>query len=337
MWLPCLFTMHTGRPFLILIPNVMAKKTYSKKPLTFQEQAQIWIDRGLQVHDPLRAQSYLSHISYYRFSAYCIPFQSVKDRFDTNTTFEDILSLYMFDRELRLLILDAIERIEIGLRTQIIYQLANQHGSHWHDNPNLFVKPSRNRNGKMINPFQNFQELLTKEYNSTDPEVFIKHYFDNYHTPPNPPSWMALELVTIGGLSRLYSNLLNDADKKLIAKNYNLPFFVFESWFHAITHLRNLCAHHCRIWNRDYRITPKLLHKPKYNWVDKSFDINNRTFYYLNILKYFLNSINPDNSFKTKLESLFLKYPTIAIKFLGIPTDADANLMNWKMQPLWKK
>lgn len=315
----------------------MAKKVYAKPPLTYQNQVQTWVNRGLQVPDQLRAQSYLSHISYYRLSAYCLPFQTVKDKFNNNTTFDDVLSLYMFDRELRLLILDAIERIEIGLRTQIIYQLAHKYGSHWHDDVNLFIAPYVNRKGDKIDPFGNLQSYLQKEYNSTDPEVFIKHYSDNYHSPPNPPSWMAIELVTIGGLSRLFSNLANEADKKLIALNYKIPFFVFESWFHAITHLRNLCAHHCRVWNRDYRITPKFLLKPKYNWVDKPFDINNRTFYYLNVLKYFLNIINPNNTFKNKLEDLFAKYPNVDIAYLGLPTDINNNLIDWRTQPLWKK
>lgn len=315
----------------------MAKKVYTKLPTTFQDQVQTWIDRGLQIPDPLRAQSYLSHISYYRLSAYCLPFQTVKDRFNKSTTFDDVLSLYMFDRELRLLILDAIERIEIGLRTQIIYQLAHKYGSHWHDDAGLFIAPYVNRYGKTVDPFNSIQTFLGKEYSSTDPEVFIKHYFDTYHTPNNPPSWMSIELLTIGGLSRLYSNLVNDDDKKLIANNYKLPFFVFESWFHAITHLRNLCAHHCRVWNREYRITPKFLLKPKYNWVDKPFDINNRTFYYLNVLKYFLNIINPNNSFKSKLENLLTKYPNVDIGYLGLPTDADGKSLDWKTQPLWKK
>ena len=315
----------------------MAKKIYNKPPLNFQDQVQTWIGRGLQVPDTLRAQSYLSHISYYRLSAYCLPFQSVKDKFDKNTTFDDVLSLYMFDRELRLLILDAIERIEIGLRTQIIYQLAHKYGSHWHDNNGLFKKPYYKKGGKLVEPFKNLQDYLDKEYKSSDPEVFIKHYFDNYHTPPNPPSWMAIELLTIGNLSRLYSNLKRESDKKIISNTFGLYFPVFESWFHAITHLRNLCAHHCRVWNREYRITPAILNSPKFNWVNNSFSINNRTFYYLNVLKYFLNIINPNNTFKNKLDNLFNKYPNVNIEYLGIPTDANGNLIDWKSQPLWKK
>lgn len=314
----------------------MAKRQYTKPPLSFEEQVNTWISRGLQVSDKLRAQSYLSHISYYRLSAYCIPFQSKKDKFNVNTTFDDVLNLYMFDRELRLLILDAIERIEIGIRTQIIYQLAHKYGSHWHDESSIFKKPYYKKGGKLVEPFNSLQDYLDKEYKSSDPEVFIKHYFDNYHTPPFPPSWMAIELLTIGNLSRLYSNLKRDSDKKMISNVFGLYFPVFESWLHSVTHLRNLCAHHCRVWNREYRITPSILNSPKYNWVNSQFNINNRTFYYINVLKYFLNIINPNNSFKNKLSNLFEKYSNVEIKYLGIPTDIDDKIIDWKSQPLWK-
>lgn len=315
----------------------MAKKTYTKPPLHVQEQVQKWQDRGLQIPDPYRAQSYLSHISYYRLSANCIPFQGKKDKFNKGTTFDDVLDLYIFDRELRLLILDAIERIEIAFRTQIIYQLAHKYGSHWQDNRKLFKRPYRNKRGTIVYPFQGLQDFLQKEYSSSDPEVFIKHYLDNYSLPKNPPCWMALELVTIGGLSRLYSNLAEKDDKKLIAKTYGLQDFVFQSWFHAITHLRNLCAHHCRVWNREYRIMPQILKRSKYNWVDPAFNINNRTFYYLNILKYFLNIINSGNSFKGKLEALIANHPNIHVRYLGLPTNNEGILQDWGSEPLWKK
>ena len=76
--------------------------------------------RGLLIPDEQRALRYLDFISYYRLSAYSIPFQiSASHQFRTNTSFDDILDLYIFDRELRLLIMDAIERIEVAVRAQI--------------------------------------------------------------------------------------------------------------------------------------------------------------------------------------------------------------------------
>lgn len=214
--------------------------------------------------------------------------------------------------------------------------MAHKHNSHWHENEKLFVNPYTNKNGKTIDPFADMQYFFKKQFENKDPEVFIKHYFDNYDNPPTPPSWMAIELLTIGGLSRLFSNFKEVQDKKMIAQNYGLPTEVFESWIHALTHLRNLSAHHCRVWNRVYRIYPKWLNKPQYNWIVKDFDINNRTFYYLNVLKYFLNIINPNNTFKNKIEMLFLKYPNVKIEYLGIPTDNLGKIIDWKSQPLWK-
>lgn len=72
----------------------------------------------------IKLSAYLQQISYYRLSAYFLPYQKTKDVFDDNTTFEKIIHTYAFDRELRLLIFDCIERIEVAIRTQFIYQLA---------------------------------------------------------------------------------------------------------------------------------------------------------------------------------------------------------------------
>lgn len=105
-------------------------KVYNKIPLTYSEQVGLLISRGLIVKDKTNAEIYFQQISYYRFSAYTLPYQRVKDVFNTGVTFENILDTYLFDRELRLLIFDAIERIEIAIRTQIIYQLSHKYGSH---------------------------------------------------------------------------------------------------------------------------------------------------------------------------------------------------------------
>lgn len=314
----------------------MSKRTYSKPPLTFREQVDLWISRGLKVPDENRAISYLSHISYYRLSAYAIPFQNHKDNFDSDTTFEDILQLYLFDRELRLLIFDGIERIEIGIRAQLIYQLAHNYGSHWHEDKNLYIPPYYDDKGNEINTYKSIQSFLKRQYTSDKPEVFIKHYFDIYDTPPTPPSWMALELLTLGQLSRLYIDLNENKDKAGIANYFGIHYTVFESWMHALTYCRNLCAHHSRFWNREFHIQPKIPKKIKYNWIDLDFQINNRSFYYINIIKYLLNVINPNNSFKIKLEALLEKYPNVDIRFMGIPSNDEGEQMEWNNEPLWK-
>jgi abortive infection bacteriophage resistance protein len=315
----------------------MGKKVYHKAPLTFQEQLLLLNSRGLVIADESKAISYLQEISYYRLSAYFLPYQAVKDKFNEGVTFEQIIDTYSFDREVRLLVFDCIERIEIAIRTQVIYGMAlHYHDSHWQDNKSLFITPFYNKIGSLIDPFSDLQSIISKAKTVRAPEVFIKHYIDNYSSPANPPSWMCLELLTVGELSHLFRGLKNNSDKKRIADFFGVHHTVFTSWLHTLTYVRNICAHHSRLWNRDFAIEPDKLLKPVGNWLSKPFENNKRTFYFICVLKYLLNRANPSNSLKAKLENLFTKYPTVPIQFMGIPSDGKGNMLNWQNEPLWK-
>lgn len=312
-------------------------KVYNKIPLSFQDQITLLKSRGLEIDNEPKALSYLQEISYYRLSAYFLPYQNAKDKFEPNITFDQIIKTYSFDRELRLLVFDCIERIEVAIRTQIVYQMSlHYNDSHWQDNQNHFITPYYNKIGNLANPFAEFQAIISKAKTARTPETFIKHYINNYHKPANPPSWMCLELLTIGELSHIYRGLKNNADKKRIADFFEVHPTVFTSWLHTLTYVRNICAHHSRLWNRDLAIEPEKLLKPKGNWINKPFENNKRVFYFLCVLRYMLLRANPNNSMKQKVENIFNNYPTIPIKFLGIPSDGKGNLLDWKIEPLWK-
>lgn len=312
-------------------------KVYSKIPLNFQEQITLLKSRGLVIDNEAKALSYLQEISYYRLSAYFLPYQTSKDKFENNCTFAQIINTYSFDRELRLLIFDCIERIEVAIRTQFIYQMSIHHSdSHWQDNQKHFVIPYYNKIGQLVNPYADFQAIISKAKTARTPETFIKHYINNYHKPANPPSWMCFELLTIGELSHIYRGLISNADKKRIADFFEVHPTVFTSWLHTLTYVRNICAHHSRLWNRDLAIEPEKLLKPKGNWIAKPFENNKRVFYFLCVLRYMLLRANPSNSMKQKVENLFNKYPTVPIKFLGIPSDGKGNLLDWKNEPIWQ-
>lgn len=315
----------------------MGKRIYQKAPLSFQDQVHILSNRGLIITDVDKAISYLQEISYYRLSAYFLPYQSAKDTFDAGVRFEQIIDTYTFDRELRLLIFDCIERVEIAIRTQIIYCMAlHYNDSHWQDNPDYFVSPFANKAGPMIDPYSDIQSIIQKAKKAKKPEVFIRHYMDNYISPSNPPSWMCLELLTIGELSHLYRGLRNNADKKRIADFFDVHPTVFTSWMHSITYARNLCAHHSRLWNRDLAIEPEILLKPKGDWIGKRFENNKRVFYFICVLKYLLNRANPGNHLKSKLETLFKKYKDVPVRYLGIPSDGKGSMLDWTNEPIFK-
>jgi abortive infection bacteriophage resistance protein len=329
--------MHTWGVFSFSTFLYMDKKEYCKQPLSYAEQLKLVQSRGLIVEDEPKALKYFQQISYYRLSAFFLPYQQEKDKFNKGVTFKQILDTYSFDRELRLLVFDCIERIEITIRTQIIYALSSKYkNSHWQDDKSIFKSPYKNYRGDIVDPFGEAQKIITSARLAKNPEVFIKHYADTYSKPLNPPSWMSLELFTIGELSRLYNGLQHNEDKQLIARFFGLHYTVFVSWLHTLTYVRNICAHHSRLWNRAFAIKPDILLKPKHGWIGKPFENNQRTFYFLCTLQYWLKSANPSNHLKLKLDELFKKHPTIPIQFIGIPSDGEGNLLDWQNEALWQ-
>lgn len=305
--------------------------------MTYEQQIALLQSRGLIITDTAYARQYLERISYYRLSAYSLTFQAVKDTFNAGTRFEDILDLYVFDRELRLLIMDAIERIEVAVRSQMIYQLAHRYGSHWVDKPELFKPPyTDKKSGKEVDVFQETQKIIQEHLAAKKPEVFIQHYRSVYTEPISPPSWMSVELLTLGQLSRMFASLKEHDDRKQIAAYFGLHHNVFVSWLHALTYVRNICAHHSRLWNRDFAVKPDLLLRPNRPWITAEMRGNNdRCYYFLCTLKYLLDAANPGNHFKARLASVIADHPRVPIQFMGIPSKPEGGIIHWQTEPLW--
>lgn len=294
---------------------------YKKQPITVSKQIAKLETRGLTIANTQKAAHYLSNISYYRLRAYTYPFQDNKHEnqpFTRPISFEEIISLYVFDRQLRLLIFNAIEKIEISFRTQIIYQYALVHGSHWHLKPELY-------NNTVY--FAEQIGSLAKEIDRSN-ETFIKHYKEKYSKPTSPPSWMSLEVSSMGLLSKLFKNLKKDQIKNKVANYYGLKDVdVFSNWMFCISILRNTCAHHGRVWNRrlpEITIPKKTLFK----YVENKNFYTNKTYAILCNIVYILNIISPKHSFKTKLVELINNCPLAQEKEMGFPK-------NWKQEIFW--
>jgi abortive infection bacteriophage resistance protein len=296
---------------------------YNKPPLSISQQIGLLESRGLVINDKLEAESYLNNISYYRLSAYMLPFQIVgtEHTFSDNTQFKQIIDLYTFDRQLKLLIFDAIERIEIAIRTQIIYQLSLKYGGHWQNDETIF---------KDSKTFESLQEEIETYCQQGNREVFIDHYLNKYTIPPTPPSWMSIEIITMGQLSKTYKSLKEKTDKKEIADYFGLFPIVFESWIHTTTYIRNICAHHARLWNRDLGVQPVLLLRPKKDWISVDYNNNRRIYYFLCCLRYMLYTVNPTTNFTLKVKELLKKNPNVPSQYMGFPS-------NWQNEPLWQK
>lgn len=314
---------------------------YNKPPLTYKDQVDLLISRGLIVTDRERAERHLANISYYRLSAYMLPYKKrendeILDQFIDGTSWDAIHSLYVFDRKLRLLIFDAIERLEIAIRTQIIYQLSHKYGSHWQDNPDVFnpiTKTLRDGTTVSFNVHGEIQKHIKEQLLNNKAEVFIQHYRKKYDNPINPPSWMSVEIMYFNHLSRICKELKRRADINGIASYFNLPPQTFCSWLHSINYIRNICAHHARLWNRDMNIVPeKLSYSKKLQWISNPTTVkSSKLYYFLCMLNYLLQTSNPTSLFKFRLIDLIEEYKdVISLNAMGFPDD-------WEKEKMWSK
>lgn len=303
----------------------MTKIAYSKPPLTFLEQIEHLETRGMRFQDKKYAAQKLSSISYYRLSGYWYPFKSkdsntqITNQFINDTHFSEIISLYEFDRKLRLLVLDAIERVEVAIRTQFTYHLGHSCGAFGYANPNNFHKNFKHK-------------VWLKRLNSEvkrSKDDFIAHYSYKYTGYPIVPIWMMTEIISLGALSFGYEGLKNTAEeKKRIAAYFELHYKKLQDWLHVLTYIRNICAHHSRLWNRSMSIKPSISGDSR--WIRQPVQRNDKIFYILLMLRYLLNATGNGEDWKTEVDALLTP---IATKkrwraAMGLPAD-------WKEHPVW--
>ncbi len=296
------------------------KHPFTKPPTTYAQQVALLQARGMQVGDPAAAAFYLQHINYYRLGAYWLPFEADhgSHRFQPGTRFEQVLNLYIFDRELRLLVLDAIERIEVSIRAQWAYQMAHSHGPHGHLEPTLARKRHH---------WQTNLEKLTKEVERSD-ETFIAHLTATY-AEALPPVWAVCEVMSVGLLSRWYSNLKPADTRRAIAKVYGLDEGVLGSWLHHLTYIRNTAAHHSRLWNREFTITPELP-RSKPTHLAGQFTPGSRKLYNtLVMLLHFMDVISPGHHWRLRLVALIRQH--------GASTGAMDFPQDWSERPIWQE
>jgi abortive infection bacteriophage resistance protein len=297
---------------------------YSKPAISIADQIQLLESRGLIISDRSEAEHFLTQISYYRLAGYWWPLQvdRVNHIFQTGIEFQTIIQRYNFDRELRLIVFNMIERIEVGLRTQMIYQLSCAYGPWWFEDEQYFK--DRTLWGKNL-------EEIKSELNRSK-EVFITEHKKKYQNDLRcPPAWKSLEIVSFGLLSKLYNSLSDNlTEKEKIARDLYIvkPKFL-SSWWRAISVVRNICAHHSRLWDRNLPNPPRFLSKLPNQWIDTT-NVDSLSIYYtICCMQYLLQSISPKNRFRERFETLFADYPNINIQTMGFPP-------NWQHQALWQ-
>jgi abortive infection bacteriophage resistance protein len=227
---------------------------FSKPATTIEHQAQLLIDRGLVVKDRIRLERELRTIGYYRLSSYWLPFEqkaltpkTQSKVFKQGTRHEDVIECYIFDRKLRLIVMEAIERLEVAARASWTNRLALAHG------PHAYCDPANFRDGRA------HRDCLNRLKQSVDRsnDLFVKHYRDRYSDPPMPPLWIVTEIMTLGELSKWYGLTRSVDVRAQVAVDLGIASTNdMESIFQSLSFVRNICAHHGRLWNR--RMTKRL-------------------------------------------------------------------------------
>ena len=232
-----------------------------------------------------------------------------------------VWSRYVFDRQLRLAVMGAIERVEVAVRSALTTELAMRHGEFAHIELKNFPTAYAPTHARFV-------EGLRDEARRSK-ETFVEHFKANYDEFPDLPIWAAAETMTFGAMFTLFK-MSEKRVQKDVAWRYRIAGSVLLSWLQTLNYVRNMCAHHARLWNRELAIKPiipDLKNGPR--WHVPQAIANNRLFVVLTLLHFMLGLIAPESAWRTRLYSLFDRFPDVPLDPMGIPA-------GWRDHTLWK-
>jgi abortive infection bacteriophage resistance protein len=312
---------------------------YSKPFLSVEDQLVLLDSRGMRIDDEVIAAHALDTIGYYNLSGYWYPMRRMAgqphprerlDDFEEGVGFDDVLALYQFDKQLRLLVLEKIEQIEQSIKVAVA-QILGTVSTTAHAKSGFFRddfitrRPgqSESRHEKWLTQHIKTLEERRSQWN------FIDHYLDHYDPPP--PIWIAIETWDFGETSRLVRGLKRPYSDNIAERFGVSKSSVFESWLAAIGSVRNICAHHERLWNRDMTRQPKQLNDPFFS----SAALTNKTwhrFYGIALVMAYMDAVIDGTKlwglrFSEHVASL-PEVPGVTHRAMGAPT-------TWSEHPAW--
>ncbi|RDU69450.1 Abi family protein [Helicobacter cholecystus] len=281
----------------------------------YPQLIQILKSRKLMITDEDQAIEFLKKVHYYRLSAYFIPFQypknsDQKDIFKDNVTFEDIANLYNFDAELRELFFSYVSDFEIILRAQLSHIHTKKYNPFGYmEDPHSLKRELRIKD---IFLFYEFISQANKEKQRSH-EEFIEHIKKKYKIN-DLPLWVLVEILSFGAMSKFFKlmQLPEQLEFLEFLEMKDIRVNVFENWLESLAYVRNICAHHGRLWNKN--LVKKFKEDIKYPFLNQSVS-RDKVFFALSVLAQILK----DSSIKRRFKALLQKYPHIPTKSMGIP------------------
>ena len=325
--------------------------SYPKEWKSLEEQIALLKSRGLSISNDEKATEYLERIGYYRLSGYfyamrelsgeCIELQNFKkpknakvkkivmDDFKAGASFENAVDLYIFDKKLRLLAMDALERIEISVRADIAYALGKLNKFAYLESGCLHEKFCSELDKKT--GLSSHCTWLSKHAQliSRSKEEFVKHNREKYGLPL--AIWVACEVWDFGTMSTLFGGM-KEREQDEIAQKYGLENGrVFATWLRSLNYLRNVCAHHSRLWNRNIIDQPKLPSATQLSWVrlfEHDVHARARCFLLLFICNHMVKKINPNSTWSVQMKKHLDAFP--ALSHIGLNLRGMGEPESWR-------
>lgn len=293
----------------------MADKNFK----TIEEQIEILRSRGLTINNESQAKDFLLHNNYYRISGYSLTLRK-NDVFSKSATFQNIVEIYNFDHELRHIILQYLEVIEVQMKSIYVYEFTKVHGPTGYLDESFFTNKTKH---KEIIDKANQQKTQRLAH-----EAYLKHFVNELQQ--DIPLWAYIDLFTISDISFLYS-ISEQPIKDAVARTFGLTMSkgaaILGSYMHSMTIIRNLCAHGSRIYNRLFEQKPSLNKQEKALLIkNNKGELDNAHFYgFLLIMKRILPS-DKFSEMKDSIIALTKKYPFVRMDYYGFRNDWQQKL-----------
>jgi abortive infection bacteriophage resistance protein len=313
---------------------------HSKPHKTFDELIQLLVDRGMSISDPESAGAALQRLGYYRLSGYWYPYrrqvEGSTDRlseFDSAVTLDQILAIAEFDRQLRIRVFEALEMVEVAVRTAVAEILASRDPFAHRSGAEVAPSFSKARGSRGRSDHDSWIRDLDRQESRSE-ETFATHHRETHGGAL--PIWMAVQVMSFGSLSSLFAGL-RDHDRSTIAVDFDLlsptsdgDGAALASWLNHLRHVRNICAHHSRLWNRNFDVV--LAEVPGVPDLVGVRDKTSRRLYgTLIALRYLIARIDPASSLMNETAKFAFGE---AIR-LGLDSTAMGFESDWEKQPIW--
>jgi abortive infection bacteriophage resistance protein len=295
--------------------------------LNYDEQIALLLGRNLAIPNEAYARHCLAHCNYYRLIAYRRTLANGTGVFLAGTTFENLWNVYHFDKQLRRLLQEALKQLEISVRAQWTYEMAMEGGAHAFEEPGFHMTTVTMRNGQSMTWHEAALADLDEDLKRSEDRR--RHNSKGIGAAGRPPIWACSEAMSFGLLSRFYAAIRTFRIRNKIALRYGLPANHLASFLHHAVYVRNLCAHHLSVWDRQFTLRmvipiglPVAL-VPSFNPA-----MDARAYNTLVMLVHLMKVIEPGNDWGKRVKTLIKAQTAAMIAVMGFPT-------NWEQLPVW--